>query len=117
MKFLIDAQLPRRLAVRSRDTGHDAVHTLDLPLKNKTPDHIIEEISLRERRVVVTKDADFVNAFTLFRKPYKLLLVATGNINNTDLEKLFFDNIEQIVDAFERHRFIEINRLTITFHE
>lgn len=117
MKFLIDAQLPRRLANRLRDIGHDAVHTLDLPLKNRTPDSVIEEISSRESRIVVTKDADFVNAFTLYRKPHKLLLVSTGNINNTDLEKLFFDNIAQIADAFEKYSFIGIDRSTITFHE
>jgi hypothetical protein len=30
MTFLVDAQLPRRLAHRLRDRGHDALHTLDL---------------------------------------------------------------------------------------
>jgi predicted nuclease of predicted toxin-antitoxin system len=45
MNFLIDAQLPRRLAYRLRDLNHDAVHTLDLPLRNRTPDSVIEEIS------------------------------------------------------------------------
>jgi predicted nuclease of predicted toxin-antitoxin system len=29
MRFLVDAQLPRRLAHRLRDRGHDALHTLD----------------------------------------------------------------------------------------
>ena len=29
------------------------------------------------------------NLFLLQEKPYKLLLVATGNIKNTDLEDLF----------------------------
>jgi transposase len=28
MKFLVDAQLPRRLAYRLREAGHDALHTL-----------------------------------------------------------------------------------------
>lgn len=31
MKFLIDAQLPRRMALWLGETGHDAKHTLDLP--------------------------------------------------------------------------------------
>jgi len=34
MKFLIDAQLPRRFAVWLNEAGH----TLDLPLGNRTPD-------------------------------------------------------------------------------
>ena len=36
MKFLVDAQLPRRLADYLRAAGHDAVHTLDLPNANRT---------------------------------------------------------------------------------
>lgn len=60
MKFLVDAPLPRRLAIRLRDAGHDVVHTLDLPHKNRTSDSEINMISIEEHRVVVTKDADFV---------------------------------------------------------
>jgi predicted nuclease of predicted toxin-antitoxin system len=99
MNFLVDAQLPRRLAYRLRDFGHDAVHTLDLPRRNRTPDPEIKEISLREKRIVVTKDEEFVDSFFLHGKPYKLLLVSTGNIKNPDLEKLFLQNIKQIKDS------------------
>ncbi len=80
MKFLTDAQLPRRLALRLREAGHEAVHALDLPLGNRTPDSVIDEISARDGHVVVTKDADFVTSFHLRREPRKLLLVSTGNI-------------------------------------
>jgi predicted nuclease of predicted toxin-antitoxin system len=38
MKFVVDAQLPRRLARELAEFGHDAVHTLDLPAGNHTPD-------------------------------------------------------------------------------
>jgi hypothetical protein len=31
MKFIVDAQLPRRLARQLADAGHDAVHCLELP--------------------------------------------------------------------------------------
>lgn len=116
MNFLIDAQLPRRLAYRLRDFGHDAMHTLDLPLKNRTPDSLVKEISVREKRVVVTKDGELVDSFFLQGKPYKLLLVSTGNIKNADLEKLFLQNIQQIAEAFEQFSFIEIDRTMITYH-
>jgi len=78
MKFLIDAQLPRRLVHRLREAGFEAIHTLDLPLGNRTPDTDINDLSIREHYVVVTKDADFVNSFHLHHKPHKLLLVSTG---------------------------------------
>jgi predicted nuclease of predicted toxin-antitoxin system len=89
MRFLIDAQLPRRLAYRLREVGHDAVHTLDLPDGNRTTDTEINRISEQERRVVITKDADFVNSFITAGKPHKLLLVSAGNITNDELEALF----------------------------
>ncbi|MBI3650965.1 MAG: DUF5615 family PIN-like protein [Acidobacteria bacterium] len=34
MKFLVDAQLPRRLANKLREFGHESLHTLDLPNGN-----------------------------------------------------------------------------------
>ena len=82
MRFLIDAHLPRRLAYRLKEMGHDVVHTLDLPDQNRTSDTFIEELSLRDHRVVITKDSDFVNTYLLHGRPYKLLLVSTGNITN-----------------------------------
>jgi Domain of unknown function (DUF5615) len=36
MKFLIDAHLPCRLAYLLRSRGHEAVHTLDLSLGDRT---------------------------------------------------------------------------------
>lgn len=72
-----------------RVAGHDALHTLDLPSRNRTSDTEINELSVRDRRVVVTKDADFANSFLLSRRPHKLLLVSTGNISNADLESIF----------------------------
>jgi predicted nuclease of predicted toxin-antitoxin system len=78
MKFLVDAQLPRRLVSRFREAGHEAIHTLDLPLGNRTADTDINELAAREGYIVVTKDADFVTSFHLRRRPHKLLLVSTG---------------------------------------
>lgn len=68
MKFLIDAQLPRRLVYCLRGTGSSAIHTLDLPQGNRTPDDEINAISIREQWIVVSKDRDFVviHLFQLF---------------------------------------------------
>ena len=60
MRFLVDAQLPRRFAAWLREHGHDALHTLDLPEGNRTADTSITALADGEHRVVVTKDADFV---------------------------------------------------------
>jgi predicted nuclease of predicted toxin-antitoxin system len=116
MKFLIDAQLPRRLVLRLRESGFEAIHTLDLPLGNRTTDSLINELSIRERYIVVTKDADFVNSFLLRQTPYKLLLISTGNIQNTELESLFLANLKKITEGFDLFSFIEIDRQSVIFH-
>lgn len=65
MKFLVDAQLPRRLARWLVAEGHEAVHTTGLLEGNRTGDSAINDLSLRERRIVITKDEDFVDSFLL----------------------------------------------------
>lgn len=116
MKFLVDAQLPRRLARGLREAGHDAIHTLDLPLGNCTTDTLINALSAGEHYVVVTKDSDFVNSFILNRRPYKLLLISTGNVRNAELEALFLSNLEKMVEGFDSFDYIELNRRALIFH-
>lgn len=78
MKFLVDAQLPARLAEALREAGHDAVHTTDLPHGNRTSDAEITEVADGEHRVVVTKDRDFRDSHLLQRQPARLLVIATA---------------------------------------
>lgn len=116
MKFLIDAHLPKRLARLLGQLGHDAIHTLDLPEQNRTGDATIIEITIIEERVVVTKDADFVDSFLLVRRPPRLLLVSTGNISNLELEQLFLRNLDIIVAGFTSHDFVELSRTHVIVH-
>ncbi|QPB72176.1 DUF5615 family PIN-like protein [Magnetovirga frankeli] len=53
MKFLIDGQSPRRFVGWLADAGHDALHTLDLPHKNRTPNAEIIALARRDGRIVV----------------------------------------------------------------
>jgi predicted nuclease of predicted toxin-antitoxin system len=117
MKFLVDAQLPRRIAVWLCEHGHDALHTLDLPGANRTSDAEIITRADQERRVVITKDADFVDSFTLHHKPEKLLLISTGNISNRELERILLPNIDVIVHAFETADYIEVTRFGVMAHD
>ena len=76
----------------------------------------INDLSIREQYVVVTKDTDFVNSFHVDSQPYKLLLVSTGNIGNSDLEALLQANIGKISEGFSAFDFIETDRSTVIFH-
>lgn len=116
MKFLVDAQLPRRFASWLKETGHDALHTLDLPKKNLTPDNELIARAMQDGRVVISKDADFVQSFMVTGEP-PLLLISTGNISNAELEKILRSNLSGIEAAFESGRFVEITREALVVHE
>ncbi len=100
-----------------QDMGYNSTHTLDLLDKNRTKDRDINTFSLNERRIVVSKDSDFVDSILISEKPYKLLHVAIGNISNNDLLIIFQNNIKKIDEAFETYRFIELTPKTIIIHQ
>ena len=117
MKFLVDAQLPVRLSHLLKLRGQDAIHTKELTLKNATPDTEINTISIREQRIVITKDSDFWDSFYISQEPYKLLLVTTGNISNKELELLFVKNLDQLVHLLDQHSLIEMSRDSVIVHQ
>ncbi len=109
MNWLIDDQLPARLARLLAARGEDALHTTDLPDSNRTPDAAIVAVAARDDRIVVTKDADFVASFRLTGQPRRLLLVATGNIANAALEALILAALPELLDAFAAPRLVELH--------
>lgn len=113
MNFFVDAQLPQRMTAWLAAAGHNAIHTLDLLAGNKTTDEQMIEIAEQEQRVVVTKDADFVDSHILRRKPSKLLLISTGNIRNRELETLVTQLIPDIVHEFQSCSFLELRKVGI----
>lgn len=90
--------------------GFDAIHTLDLPDGNRTTDSGVIEAPERDGRVVITKDADFVDSHVLHARPARLLLISTGNISNKDLEALMVPLIPSLVQEFQLHSFLELGR-------
>lgn len=117
LRFLVDAQLPRRLAhFLAFHTGCDCLHTLDLPAANQTQDSSITQLSMTEQRIVITKDADFVNSFFLHGQPYKLLLVSTGNSSTTELLELFRQFLPHLMKLFAHHSYLELSRTLLVTH-
>ena len=118
MKFLVDAQLPVRLAKFLQASGYDTLHTRDLPQQNATSDTAINDISVEQGRVVITtKDADFVDSFFTVQKPLKLLLFSTGNIRNSELEEIFKNNLSTLVELLQNNDYVEINRQATIVHQ
>jgi predicted nuclease of predicted toxin-antitoxin system len=110
MNFLVDAQLPRRMRGWQSAAGNDAKHTIDLADQNRSTDEQINDVADQEQRVVVTKDADFVDSHLLSSRPEKLLLISTGNISNRELEGLMVPLLPNIMQEFQSHSFLELGR-------
>ena len=114
MKFLVDAHLPRSLCALLAAHGHDVLHTHELPEQNETRDGVLNRLSLEQQRIVDSKDTDFFYSHLLQGRPWKLLLVRTGNISARDLRDLFARNLPLIEAALETHTLVEIDRLAVT---
>ena len=108
---------PRRICGWLRDAGHEAEHTLDMPRGNRTPDAEILDRADADNLIVVTKDADFVQSFLISARPPGLLLIATGNVGNGELERLMRTHLGRIVEAFAEHRYVELGRDALVIHE
>ncbi len=116
MKWLVDAQLPRRLAADLNRLGHDATHTLDLPDGNATTDTEVIRIATAEGRIVISKDRDFLDSFLVAGQPPRLLWVTTGNISNSDLLELLKTLLTDILDGFRQSHCIELSPIGLVFH-
>jgi len=104
MKFILDAHLPASLA--QYFVGHDVLHTSTMPEGNFTADRTINEISILEDRVLITKDTDFYHSYVAARKPKKLVLVKLGNFRLKELKAYFQRNSANIVELLQEHSFL-----------
>jgi len=116
VRFLVDAQLPLRLARLLARAGHDTLHTINLTDGNRTPDRDVAARADADGRIVVTKDRDFRDGHLLAAIPQRLLVVSTGNTANNVLLDMFEANLELIVEAFEDADFVEIGPQALIVH-
>ncbi len=102
MKFLVDEQLPASLVKWLAGKGFDTIHATSLGMGVRISDTDIARRSMQESRIVISKDIDFFNRYTLLKEPYKLLYLTTGNIKNSDLLQ-FFERNWQMSRDFDLH--------------
>jgi predicted nuclease of predicted toxin-antitoxin system len=101
VRFLIDAQLPPRLARRLADLRHEASHVADLGLVAATDREIWNAASERDA-ILVTKDQDFAMARAAAGEGPPVIWVRLGNTDNETLIARFVQAIESISAAIER---------------
>ena len=83
----------------------------------QTPNAQINEVSIQDQRIVITKDSDLVNSFLAVQQPYKLLLITMGNIKNSELEALFIANLPSLVEFLQQHAYVELIRDLVIVHQ
>ncbi len=84
------------------------MHTRELPHQNRTTDLEINKISLNEKRILITKDNDFLDSFLLHHEPHKLVLVRTGNLQLAQMNHLFNALADSLLNALEDSSLIEV---------
>ena len=108
MKLIIDAHLPKSICNYFHDC--DCIHTKDLSQGNNTKDSFINEISIKEKRALITKDTDFYYSFLASNMPYKLVLIKFGNMRIAEIKEYFARNSRQIQTLLEKHSFIILEK-------
>ena len=101
MHFLIDAQLPPRLARRLADLGHDASHVADLGLVSAT-DRQIWSAAIERDAILVTKDQDFAMTRAAAGEGPSVIWVRLGNTDNDTLIARFVQALDLIEAAVRR---------------
>ena len=81
--------------------------------KNKSTDEEINQLSIKEQRIVISKDIDFYNRHLLKAEPYKLIFLTTGNISNEKLMDIVKRNLEKILEEIHFNQIVEITRTSI----
>lgn len=70
----------------------------------------MNNLSLKEGRIVISKDSDFYNRYHTKVEPYKLILISTGNLSIKELINIFEKNINKIMDEMAHNYVVEVTK-------
>jgi predicted nuclease of predicted toxin-antitoxin system len=116
VKFLVDAQLPVRLARFLVSAGHDVLHTADLPDGNRTADGRIAALADGEDRSLSLKTG-ISGMATCCRGPAAAPGGrATGSITNSALLGLFEAHLDAVLAALDEADFVELGPGSLVVH-
>jgi len=102
VKFVVDAQLPPRLAGWLGARGHEATHVCDLDEGLRLPDAEIWEYARREGLVIITKDRDFLDLAAVRGTPPKVLVIGLGNASTSTLLSALDDAFAPLLAQLDR---------------
>ena len=99
MKFLVDNQLPRALALFLASHGHSAQHVIDLGF-DEAADVELWRHARENDMILVSKDEDFFHLANRVGDEGKLVWVRIGNCRRQVLIEAFDHALPQIASAF-----------------
>lgn len=108
MRFLLDAQLPPKLAAKISSTGHEAIHLGDvLPLD--AADLEVAREANRLKAILVSKDEDFVELSGRRELQVQFLWIRSGNMTTAKLWLILEPLLPDIERAFAAgERIVEV---------
>jgi predicted nuclease of predicted toxin-antitoxin system len=108
MRFLVDNQLPGKLAAHLRGNGHDCAHVLELGL-DTADDATVWAHATAHQQVVISKDEDFVYLALRPGDAGRLIWVRLGNCRNAVLLAAFDAHLDYAIAALSTgQRIVEI---------
>ncbi len=81
-------------------------------MPQRTPP-LISFRSMNER-IVISKDSDFFYSHLVLGRPWKLVLVKTGNMAKEELCSLFERHLSEMEAALEQYTLVEIDQAAVT---
>lgn len=100
MRWLVDNQLPPALARFLVDQQHDALHVTEVGL-GSAHDHALWKWAAHERRVLISKDEDFVPLAHQPSSSGQLVWVKLGNCRRVTLIAAFEQSLPTVLTALE----------------
>lgn len=102
MRFLVDQNLPPRLARLQTESGHDAVHVRDLDARS-APDSEIVDLAAAHDRAIISADTDFgaLLAHTRATAPSVLLVREVVSLRPPDLVETIVDHLEVLAPRLQ----------------
>jgi len=108
VKFLVDNQLPAKLAKLLAARGHDACHVLDVGL-DEASDTEIWKYAAANGRVLITKDEDFFLRACQSKTSVQVVWVRLGNCRTPSLVAVWETVLPDLIAALQSgQRIIEI---------
>lgn len=101
MRFLVDAQLPPRLAKSLLELGHDASHVADIGLLAASVRQIWRE-AIERSAALITKDRDFAVLRASRSGGPAVVWLRIGNATNDELMRRLVAVLGSVVEAIDR---------------